>query len=105
MYLFKFGSKPCKGCRTRPLDRCVALITGVARSELENELHYEPRTLEAEVEKESILTRLKRDNEITRSTFWDKMKFWEATKPRAEDIEEQLRVRAKVINKFKILKG
>ena len=67
---------------------------GTARSE-NDELEFDPGTIEAGLgqQQQSALERLKRDQEVTRETFWDKMKFWEATKPRLEDIEEQIKVR------------
>ena len=58
-----------------------------------SEDNFDPGINQAKLEpQESVLERLKRDNEVTRETFWDRMKFWEATRPRPEDIEEQIKV-------------
>ena len=59
-------------------------------------MNFDPGTNEAAMEEQSILERMRRDSELTKQTFWDKVKFWEATKPRPEDIEQQIKVRKKI---------
>lgn len=46
----------------------------------------------SETDPTSVLERLKRENEENRQGFKDKMKFWEATKPRMEDMDQQIKV-------------
>ena len=60
-------------------------------------MNFDPGTNEAAMEEQSILERMRRDSELTKQTFWDKVKFWEATKPRPEDIEQQIKVRKKYL--------
>ena len=40
----------------------------------------------------SVMEHVKKQHEDRQSSFYEKMKFWEATKPRPEDVEEQLKV-------------
>ena len=41
----------------------------------------------------SVLERLKRESESRNEAFSDKVRVWDATRPRQEDIDEQLKVR------------
>ena len=63
-------------------------------------LGFDHGTIEDGEAQKSVLHRLKRDNDESQENFGDKLKFWEATRPRTEDIDEQIRVSLVEINIF-----